>query len=276
MKTSAILLALVSLLSHLLILTAQPFVYYKCFNESGNYTKSSAYHNNLNTILSNFTYTKVDYGFYNYSLGKTPDTVNALGMCRGDVKEDSCLICLNNAISLLPKLCPYQKEAFGYHDLCMLRYSSRPMSGIYQDPDFKDYEGNQTDAEHANEYMGALYNLTKSLISKAMIGDSHLKVAAGNAKSDQSDQAVYGLVQCTPDLNDQSCFNCLKDSIFYIPNCCQNKVGGRVIRLSCYVRFENFLFFDSTRLDTIQLHYISPAPSTNTPFSPGISLKTYM
>ncbi|KAK4284433.1 hypothetical protein QN277_001265 [Acacia crassicarpa] len=276
--TTAIFLALISLLSHLLVLTAQPdFFFHKCFNESGNYTKPSAYHTNLNTLLSNFTSdTKIDYGFYNYSNGETPNRVNALGMCRGDVKPDSCRSCLNNAITLLPNLCPYQKEAFGYYDLCMFRYASRQMFGIYQDHDFQNYSGNQTDAVDANKYKDSAIKLLHSLKERAKVGEgSYHKVAAGNATADQS-QAAYGLVQCTPDLNEQDCFDCLTDSIFYIPNCCQDKVGGRVIKLNCNIRFENFLFFDPAHINSVQLP-LSPAdlsPPTDSTSSQGGSKKS--
>ncbi|XP_028767269.1 cysteine-rich repeat secretory protein 38-like [Neltuma alba] len=134
---SIISLALVSFLSHLLILTAQPFVYYKCFNQSGNFTNTSSYHTKLNILLSNFTSdTKIDFGFYTYSYGEDPDTVKAFGLCRGDVKPDTCRSCINNATILLLKLCPNQKEAFGYYDLCIFRSSNPSISGIYQYPDF--------------------------------------------------------------------------------------------------------------------------------------------
>ncbi|XP_028772731.1 cysteine-rich receptor-like protein kinase 7 [Neltuma alba] len=274
--TATIFLALISLLSHLLVLTARPdSSFYKCFNERGNYTKPSAYHTNLNTLLSNFTFdTKIDYGFYNSSYGEKPNTVNALGMCRGDVKPDSCRNCLNNATILLPKQCPYQKEAFGYYNLCMFRYSSRQMSGIYQDTDFHNYTSTDTNAADANKYNNLLNHLMQALTNKARDGNSHRKVAAGNATVDQS-QVVYGLVQCTPDLNGQDCFDCLQDSLFYIPYCCQNKAGGTIIKLSCNIRFENFLFYDLAHADSIKITLpFALSPSTNTTSPQGSSNKS--
>ena len=65
---------------------------HQCNNANGNYTINSAYSANLETVLSNLiSNTEIDYGFYNLSHGQNPDKVNALGMCRGDVKPARCL-----------------------------------------------------------------------------------------------------------------------------------------------------------------------------------------
>ncbi|KAI9127981.1 hypothetical protein K1719_000974 [Acacia pycnantha] len=107
---------------HFLILTAQPdFRAHDCYPERrNNYTDKSAYHTNLKALLSYFTSddTNIEYGFINSSYGQNPDTVHALGFCRGDVKPDSCRTYLLNATILIPRLCPNQKEAVGYYNDC--------------------------------------------------------------------------------------------------------------------------------------------------------------
>jgi hypothetical protein len=35
--------------------------------------------------------TEIDYGFLNFSAGETPDKVNAIALCRGDIlPEENC------------------------------------------------------------------------------------------------------------------------------------------------------------------------------------------
>ncbi|PNY12159.1 cysteine-rich receptor-like protein kinase [Trifolium pratense] len=70
--------------------------------------------------------------FYNFSYGQNTDKVNAIGLCRGDVKPDDCRNCLNDSRVLLTRLCPNQKEAIGWYDNCMLRYSNRSIFGIME------------------------------------------------------------------------------------------------------------------------------------------------
>lgn len=100
--------------------TSQPeFQDYCCFDHYfgySKYTQNITYDTNLNTLLSNLTsYKQTGYGFYNLSYGEYPDTVFAMGLCRGDVMTDVCHGCLKNA-TILPHKCPYVKQAVGIYD----------------------------------------------------------------------------------------------------------------------------------------------------------------
>ncbi|KAK4284434.1 hypothetical protein QN277_001266 [Acacia crassicarpa] len=277
--TVTIFLALLSFLSHLLILTTQQeqhpdTVHPNCSIGNGTYTDTSPYHNNLITLLSNFTSnTTDDYGFYNYSYGQNPNTVYASGLCRGDVTPDVCRSCLKNAARLLPQNCPNQKEAFLYYDLCIFQYSSSSMFGIYVDPDFYYAFNNPESAADADQYTDALDRLMQVLKTNAADGGSDRKVAAGNSSTLSSGQTVHGLAQCTPDLTEQECDDCLLKGISDIPLCCQNKVGGRVIKRNCNLRFEKVRFYDPTVIDPIQVPLppsTDNSPSQGPPDAPNV------
>ncbi|GLT64230.1 hypothetical protein SLA2020_367360 [Shorea laevis] len=51
---------------------------------------------------------------------------------------------------------------------------------------------------------------------------------------------------CTPDLEEQECSNCLNKTIRYVPNCCDDMAGVRVLTPSCNLRYENKRFYDTT------------------------------
>ncbi|KAL4288961.1 hypothetical protein AHAS_Ahas19G0338500 [Arachis hypogaea] len=213
-------------------------------NDNGNYTANSTYSSNLNTLLSNLSSNKnIDYGFYNFSYGKDNDRVNAIGLCRGDVKQNDCLSCLNDSRVLLTSLCPNQKEAIGWYDKCMLRYSNQ--SSIFNRMEtypsfFMRNSGNATDVDEFNKVLDTLLN---DLISNASSGNSKRKFAASSAKG-PGFQTVYGLVQCTPDLSQQDCYACLIQAITGIPQCCDSKKGGRILEPSCNFRYEIYPFYD--------------------------------
>jgi len=62
------------------------------------------------------------------SYGINTDKVNAIGLCRGDVKLNDCQNCLKNSTVLLTQHFQNRKEAIGWYDdeKCMfLRYSNR-------------------------------------------------------------------------------------------------------------------------------------------------------
>ncbi|WJX21107.1 non-specific serine/threonine protein kinase [Trifolium repens] len=222
------------------------FLYNFCINDNGNYTANSTYQNNLNILLSNLsTNTEIDYGFYNFSYGQNNDKVNAIGLCRGDVKPDVCRNCLNDSRVLLTRLCPNQKEAIGGYENCMLRYSNRSIFGIMEgSPTF--YMWNTNSVTEVDQFNRVLGNLMKKLKEKAASSDdSRFKYATGNATDvNLIFQTIYGLVQCTPDLSLQDCNRCLDAAISEIPSCCNNKIGARVVKPSCIIRYESFLFYD--------------------------------
>ncbi|XP_028767263.1 cysteine-rich repeat secretory protein 38-like [Neltuma alba] len=236
-------LALVSFLCHLVILTVE---IHKCFIDNGYYSKISPYRTNLKVLLSNLasaTDEVDDFGFYSASQGKDANRVHALGYCRGDVSSDSCKSCLNNAAKLLPTLCPNQKKAVLYDELCILRYSSRSIVGMYENPEFSFCMANPNNETDPDMYTGALDGLLKSLRNAASAGESQRKYAAGNTRTRLS--TIYGLVQCTPYLSGQDCKKCLLKAVSEIPDCSGNKTGGRIIKLSCFVRYEHYAFYDS-------------------------------
>ncbi|MCI15478.1 cysteine-rich receptor-like protein kinase, partial [Trifolium medium] len=109
------------------------------------------------------------------------------------------------------------------------------------------YANNMLNASDLNEFNQVVRNLLDNLTSRASSGDSRLKYAADSARG-PNDQTIYGLVQCTPDLSESDCNSCLVQSIARIPiDCCKDKIGGRVVRPSCNMRFEtSFLFYDPT------------------------------
>ncbi|XP_022641402.1 putative cysteine-rich receptor-like protein kinase 20 [Vigna radiata var. radiata] len=214
-------------------------------NDRGDYTANSTYHTNLNTLLSTLiSNTETHYGFYNFSNGENTDKVYAIGLCRGDVQPENCRTCLNGSRTNLTELCPNRKEAIGWYEdeQCMLRYSDRNIFGLMEiGPAF--YANNDRNASDLDEFNEDVNTLLRNLSRIAASGDSRVKYAADDKLS--GSKVIYGLVQCTPDLEESECANCLYQSIERIPiDCCKDKIGGRVVRPSCNMRFEtSFKFY---------------------------------
>ncbi|KAL9258678.1 Cysteine-rich receptor-like protein [Drosera capensis] len=136
------------------------FLSYLCLQSSyasllNNYTSNSTYRANLNSALSSITNGKEnDYGFYNLSVGQGLNKVNTITLCRGDVTVSQCRTCLGEAVPKLKELCPTQREAIGWYDDCMLRFSDRNIFGKAElVPYFKETSG-------TNATEGAKFNST--------------------------------------------------------------------------------------------------------------------
>ncbi|KAL9317362.1 hypothetical protein ACSQ67_013879 [Phaseolus vulgaris] len=235
--------------------SAQPsFLNHFCLSDEGSFTANSTYHTNLNTLLSNLTSnTQIDYGFYNLSYGENSDKVYAIGVCRGDVKPDECRSCINNSTVLLTQLCQNQKEAIGWYDKCMLRYSNRSIFGLMEtSPLFYTLEF--VNATNVDQFNQVLDNLVSNLTGiAAASGDSRHKYAAGNSTAPNL-ETIYGVVQCTPDLSQQDCNQCLVEAFSRITS--SGKISGRVATPSCNIRYENYRFYDEPSTTTD-----APAPS---------------
>ncbi|KAK8575333.1 hypothetical protein V6N12_063008 [Hibiscus sabdariffa] len=218
-------------------------------SDRGNFTAGSAYQANLNTLLSSFSsITANDYGFYNLSVGQTPDQVNAIALCRGDVQPDVCLSCINNATTEITSACPNRKEAAIWYEICMLRYSNRSIVGVL---DRSVVVGlvNPSNVTNAESFNGALKNLLVDLMSRASSGGSIRKFATGNV-IDPVLQPIYALEQCTPDLSQEDCTTCLETALQEIPRCCGGRRGAQVILTSCFVRFEMERFYQEPTNET--------------------------
>ncbi|RYR37357.1 hypothetical protein Ahy_A09g042260 [Arachis hypogaea] len=105
----------------------------------------------------------------------------------------------------------------------------------------------------------------QSLRSKAaaISGESLIKFAAGEAKVGAGFQTVYAHVQCTNDLSELECNECLTGGISHIPTCCNGKIRSRIFTPSCNLRYDTHLYFDSLS-DLPPQPSLSPAPSSPT------------
>ncbi|KAG5530537.1 hypothetical protein RHGRI_025477 [Rhododendron griersonianum] len=207
---------------------AQPnFLSYFCNDNSS----TSAYQTNRDTLLSTLANKTDQYGFYTSSTGENPNTVYALVLCRADAKLDVCRECINDSTAKLKELCPNGKEAIGWYDDCMLRYTNKSVKGIMEtDPSYPVWN-DKKNVTSVEQFKDELEKLLESLGDKAASGGSLLKFASGNATGPDS-QTIYALAQCTPDISERNCSECIRGAID-IPNfkyCCDGPAGGRIIR----------------------------------------------
>ncbi|KAJ0837069.1 putative Gnk2-like domain-containing protein [Helianthus annuus] len=84
------------------------------------------------------------------------------------------------------------------------------------------------------------------LIGEAAAGGPLLKFATGKITGPDF-ATIHGLVQCTPNLSEQVCSDCLEAAVNQIPNSKINGTnGGRILQSTCNFRFQIYDFFNST------------------------------
>jgi len=151
----------------------------------------------------------------------------------------------------------------------MLRYANRNISGKIEASPGACLLNTQ-DVTNADQFNQALSDLLTNLSSRAAAG-GHLRKYAAGSSTLNSLQNIYAMVQCTPDLSAQECGDCLSAAKKGIGDCCLAKMGCRVLRPSCFLRFESLPFYQTP----VPLPP-SPSPPSPTPPFPSTGGKVYL
>ncbi|KAK9065263.1 hypothetical protein SSX86_016646 [Deinandra increscens subsp. villosa] len=233
-----------------------PFLRYYCEN-TNTYTVNGGYQKNLDNALDILPTATRGLGFHKLSIGQGNDTVNSVALCRGDINPDACDKCLNDSIVRLRKLCPNQKTARGYYDLCLLVYSSEDILNSTAKIKFYEYQTNVQSPTDSDGFNRALGPLMERLRVDAAAGNDQLKFASGNTNG-PGFTLIYGIAQCNPDLSEQQCGICLEDAISRIGEWFNGATGGRIFLPMCNYRYETYNFFNQS---TTSSPPVLPPPS---------------
>lgn len=196
---------------------------------------------NIGSLLAELVSKTSSTGYYiATSIGKDPDKVYGLAQCRGDVSSKDCSSCIQDAAKEIRQRCPNQADARIWYDYCFLRYSTENFAGKV-DTSFGIFYfnvENVTDTQSFNKELGAL---TDKIRSEAVLPKNE-GLGKGQTKLTPF-ITLYALVQCTRDLSQIDCAQCLAIAVGNFPNFCQDRKGCRVLYSSCYVRYELYPFF---------------------------------
>ncbi|XP_022867234.1 cysteine-rich receptor-like protein kinase 25, partial [Olea europaea var. sylvestris] len=221
------------------------------------YSPNSTYRSNLNQLFlalsSNATRNN---GFYSYEVGRgSPDRIEGLFLCRGDVNSDVCEECVRNATTNILQRCPMEKAAVIWYDECMLGYSNISIFSWSEQNAPIILLNVQNITDQPDRFRTVLAATLNELATEAANGLSGKKFATKQANF-TGFQTLYTLAQCTPDLSSGQCNTCLRDCISNFPTCCDLSQGARVNFPSCNIRYEMSPFYNFT---------LAPAPAPPPP-----------
>ena len=218
--------------------SAQVYIDVNC-NAASNYTSGSVYEQNLNNTLTSLVANSSPSGFYITSVGQNPDVVYGLIQCIPRLSNMDCQTCANTAATELRRRCYTQKEASILTNNCSLHYSDRSFFTTVNGSVRLSFY-NLDDAADTVLFNRQLGNLVKNISSDAAAVPSKFAVGVTSYTDFVN---IYARVQCSRELAENSCLSCLQGLISYIPTCCDKKVGGRILSLSCNLRYEIYSFF---------------------------------
>ncbi|OMP10441.1 hypothetical protein COLO4_04504 [Corchorus olitorius] len=209
-------------------------------DDDTNTNSSSQISVNIDRLLAEVVSKTSLTGYIATSSGRGPNKVYGLAQCRGDVSSKDCSSCIRDAAKQSHLSCPIHTDARIWYDYCSLRYSKQnfigdvdTLSGLL----FANVE-NVTNPRSFKKELGALMDKIRS---EAVMPNAQ---GLGKVKTKLSPfVTLYALVQCTRDLSNIDCAQCLAIAVEKFETSCDSRKGCRVLYYSCYVRYELYPFF---------------------------------
>ena len=240
-NTIQLLLLLYFSIANLLNLAHADPPYRFCSNTSP-YVANSSFQNNLKSLMSYLASNASVSNQYHAYAGNDPDRVYAQYMCYNYITNEKCSACIDAASQDIMQLCPNNRDAAVWEELCQLRFSNQNFLGLL------DFSGNiplsnRKTIENPEQFVSAVNENFSNLTKKAAFDPAQNMYATRKlALSDR--ETLYALGQCTTDLSSHDCNTCLQVAIQNISTCCYISRGARLLSRSCYFRYELYAFHD--------------------------------
>ncbi|PKA45664.1 Cysteine-rich receptor-like protein kinase 25 [Apostasia shenzhenica] len=242
-------------------------IFFRCFGDS--YAAPRPYDSVVRRLLTNLTAGASNASGLYYAQSaevsaSPPSETFGFAQCRPDVSQLACTSCLTKSAGMVTADsanggCGRRNSAYLAQDQCLLRYSNRSFFGIVDQTVVGTSSGWQN-ASNPADFMLRISSLLSNISWEAAAAESRFAVGVVSG-TPQPEQSIYGMAWCTRDLSSSDCFRCLQTST---GNLSMELVGGRVTAMSCLLRFENYVFFDTT--------FISPPPPSPKLF-PGAGVR---
>ncbi|KAL1192017.1 Cysteine-rich repeat secretory protein 9 [Cardamine amara subsp. amara] len=248
-----------SLLSHQTM--SQPEHMFTFCNPTNTFTQTSLYEANRIILLSALTDIASLIPFSNITLGLSPDTINGMFLCRGDINAKSCSECVQTAAIEIATNCTLNKRAVIYYNECMVRYSDVSFfSELEVTPSITIFS--QLSAPNLNRFNETLTSKFNQLILSTSLSSSIPYFVQDQEVVTQPEGSyeLDSMVQCTPDLDPSNCTACLKLAFFRVSTCCGLTSFSQIFTPKCLLMYKTSVLISPTS---------SPSPSPQSPPVPS-------
>ncbi|ESQ38137.1 hypothetical protein EUTSA_v10028500mg [Eutrema salsugineum] len=218
------------------------------------FNANSSYVQNRDSLFSTLADKVIaNSGFYNASLGKSPNRVHVLVLCARGYDQQACMNCVESATKGIQSNCLNRMDSFTWdkdvedHVSCLVRSSNHSTLGnlelrpaiIYPSPLSIESSKNMTLFE---QEWDAMVNRTVETATEAQNSSVVLKYYGAERAEFTEFPNVYMLMQCTPDITSQDCKSCLRECVALWKTQFWGRQGGEVNRPSCFFRWDPYAF----------------------------------
>ena len=209
-------------------------------NNTTQQTLSTAYQTNLDSILTWMSSDSATSNGYNITtIGTNNSSVYGLYYCGGGLAGYFCRVCISTAAREAPQLCSNRVSAVVWNDYCLIRYSNENFFGKAMTYPTWHILGIRNISNITEIQIGE--DFLRSLIRKATNGTNQLYYKDGFNLS--ATESRYAVVQCSRDLTNEVCRQCLEDILAELPKCCEQKLAWNIWSGSCLIRYDDYMFY---------------------------------
>ncbi|KAK1373601.1 hypothetical protein POM88_029794 [Heracleum sosnowskyi] len=275
--------------------SAPEYMYHICRNRTDNQFNSlttyksnslfeannSFFQDNRKVLLSKLASNAAEnHGYYNCNTGQnftehsasklqltSRSTLYGFSLCQGDLLPKDCEECVTTATEDIQSKCPIQTFGVIWYAECMVRYDSKLISTSFSEEDEGSvaYLWNTQNVTDEDQFQRVLGNSLDTITIRASEGiplnSQTTKSFALTTANLSSQETLYALAQCRPDLPEAACSRCLRVAInfFQYHN---NSIGGRIFIPSCTVRYEMYPFYRNIAIEPSPPDVINQLPPT--------------
>eukprot|EP00253_Pinus_taeda_P015242 PITA_15242 len=236
-------------------------------NNATRSSNGSAFSSNWNRVMEDLVKNTPQTGYNTSGYGQNPNRVDGLLQCTGNISQQACSICSQQASDSVLQLCGNCIGGRVSMDNCYLRYENYSFYNQLNTTLYKLW------VNSSNISSGDIYSFTNTTsklllnLSDEAINSANKAFAQGSATYSVNG-TVYGLVQCWRDLSLENCESCLRSATLVLASSMSQ--GAQALLGSCTVRYEIYPFFDDRTGGSSASANPPPvgAPNTSPPASP--------
>ncbi|KAK8918471.1 putative cysteine-rich receptor-like protein kinase 20 [Platanthera zijinensis] len=216
-----------------------------------NFTQNHILQSNINNILIDMAAQSTLNRFAISTFGGGGHgAVYGVARCQGDMSHKACSACITGAEHDILATCPGSGAVHAWCEKCYLHYDVTNFVGKW-DHNTPGVWISNLKAEDPKAFEQGMAELMGELMAEA--------AGAGEKGYNDSNVTIYGMAQCTQDLPESECIQCLESSLNIMAKYCTGSNGCRIFGSSCVLRYEiyKFLWLD----DAAGIKAWAPAPS---------------
>ncbi|PWA33836.1 gnk2-like domain-containing protein [Artemisia annua] len=202
----------------------------ECSQADRNSTVNTVYRENLRNLLGSLVNNApLQNGYFNNSVGNGSNQVYGLAWCRGDVSPQTCSKCLTESIDIPLTECPDIKDMAIWTSFCNLRFSNESFFGKEwnSSDSFATYGSNGLDNPSVfSQGFSMMETLARNASNQPLKFEMGVISVGGNRER-------FGLAQCSRDLRQSDCENCLEDLLMTYKTYVLNRTGWEMQSVSC-------------------------------------------